>query len=123
MPGCGGTLDAGRDMPHGLLPVDERNPVIIDNDNSTDNWMGEYAALLANSGGHRVVGFIASASPYFSDANANATGFGKLVAAARASGLENIPDVTVSAGLPLVRPDDGVIDHTTPNNAAGAQRS
>ena len=29
---CAGTLDAGSDMPHGLLPVDERNPVIIYND-------------------------------------------------------------------------------------------
>jgi hypothetical protein len=119
--GCGGTLDAGRDMPHGKLPVDERNPVILDNDNSTDNWSGEFAALLAHSGGNPIVGIIASASKYFGDANANAVGFGKLVAAARASGLKNLPDVTTSAGLPLVRPDDGIIDHTTANNAAGAQ--
>jgi hypothetical protein len=119
--GCGGTLDAGRDVPHGKLPVDERNPVIIDNDNSTDNWMGEYAVLLANSGANPIVGFIASASPYYSNATANATGFGKLVAAARASGLQIHPDVTTSAGVPLVRPDDGVVDHTIANNAAGAQ--
>jgi len=118
---CGGTLDAGRDVLHGLLPVDERNPVIIDNDGSGDNWAGEYAVLLANSGGPRIVGLIASASPYYSDANANATGFGKLVAAARASGLKNIPDVTASAGLPLVRPADGDVDSTTPNNADGAK--
>jgi hypothetical protein len=118
---CGGTLDAGRDMPHGKLPVDERNPVILDNDQSTDNWMAEYAFLLANAGGNPLVGLIASASPYWTDANANATGFGKLVAAARASGLKNIPDVTKSAGLPLVRPANGQIDATTPNNAAGAQ--
>jgi hypothetical protein len=119
--GCGGTLDAGRDVPHGKLPVDERNPVILDNDNSTDNWSGEFAVLLANSGGNPIANIIASASPYYSDANANAVGFGKLVAAALASGLENIPDVTTSSGVPLVRPDDGVIDHTKPNNAAGAQ--
>ena len=118
---CGGTLDAGRDVPHGKLPVDERNPVILDNDQSTDNWMAEYAFLLTNAGGNPLVGFIASASPYWTDANANATGFGKLVAAARASGLKNIPDVRTSAGLPLVRPANGQIDATTPNNAAGAQ--
>jgi len=119
--GCGGTLDAGRDLPHGKLPIDERNPVILDNDNSSDNWMGEYAVLLANSGGNRIVGIIASASPYWTDANVNATGFGKLVAAARASGLQNIPKVTMSGGLPLVRPDDGDIEKTKPNNAPGAQ--
>jgi hypothetical protein len=119
--GCGGTLDAGRDMPAGLLPVDERNPMILDNDAFTDNWSGEYAALFANSGGPRIAGLIASASPYWTDANANATGWGKLVAAARASGLQNIPDVTMSSGLPLVRPADGQIDKTQPNNADGAQ--
>ncbi len=118
---CGGTLDAGSDRPHGLLPVDERNPVLLDNDNTTDNWMGEYAVLLANSGRNPIAGIIASASPYFTDANANAAGWVRLVAAARASGLENIPDVRTSAGLPLVRPADGQIDSTTPNNADGAQ--
>jgi hypothetical protein len=119
--GCGGTLDAGRDMPHGLLPVDERNPVILDNDQFRDNWFGEYAALLANNGGPRIAGIIASASPYWTNANANATGWGKLVAAARASGLQNLPDVTVSDGLPLVRPADGRIESTASNNAAGAR--
>ena len=117
---CGGTLDARRDTPDGLLPVDDRNPLIIDNDGFNDNWSGEYAALFANRGGPQIAGLIASASPYFSDANANATGWAKLVGAARASGLE-IPDITLSAGLPLVRPADGQIDKTKPNNAAGAQ--
>ena len=73
--GCGGTLDAGRDMPDGLLPVDERNPLIIDNDAFNDNWSGEYAVLFANSGGPPIAGIIASASPYWPDANANATGW------------------------------------------------
>jgi hypothetical protein len=118
--GCGGTLDAGSDVPHGKLPVDERNPIILDNDQSSDNWMAEYATLLANSGANRIVGFIASASPYWTNATANATGFGKLVAAARASGLQGIPRVTMSDGLPLVRPDDGDIEKTKPNNAPGA---
>jgi hypothetical protein len=120
MAGCGGTLDAGRDMPTGLLPVDARNPLIIDNDSFTDNWSGEYAALFAGCGGPQIVGVIASASSYWTDANANATGWGKLVGAARASGLK-MPEVTLSAGLPLVRPADGHIDKTQANNAAGAQ--
>jgi hypothetical protein len=119
--GCGGTLDAGRDMSHGLLPVDERNPLIIDNDNWADNWIGEYAVLLANSGGPRLAGIIAGTSPYWPNASANATGWGKLVAAARASGLQNIPDVTMSSGAPLARPADGLIESTTPNRSAGAQ--
>jgi hypothetical protein len=119
--GCGGTLDAGRDAPHGMLPVDERNPLIIDNDSWENDWSGEHAALLASSGGLQIAGIIASASPYWPDANYNATGWGKMVAAARASRLKNLPDVTMSTGLPLVRPADGKVDSTAPNNAAGAQ--
>jgi len=119
--GCGGSLDAGRNVPHGMLPVDARNPVIIDNDTWENDWSGEHALLLANTGGNRIVGIIASASPYWTDANFNATGWGKMVAAARASGIKNIPGVTMSTGLPLVRPADGQVDSTVPNNAEGAK--
>ncbi len=119
--GCGGTLDAGHDVPHGLLPVDERNPVILENDGWSDNWMGEYAALIANNGGPPLVGIIANPSRFWPDLKANAAGWTNLVAAARSGGLENIPDVTMSAGLPLVKPADGQIDSTTPNRSAGAQ--
>jgi len=118
---CGGTLDAGGDKPHGLLPVDERNPVILDNDQSSDNWVGEQAILLANSGGPPIAGIIASASSYWPVASDNAAGWTRLVTAARASGLKHIPDVTTSDGLPLVRPDDGQIDSTTGNQSAGGR--
>src|SRR5207244_1439329 len=83
------TRDAGKDMPHGKLPVDERNPVIIYNDSSLDNWMGEYAFLLANSGGPPVAGIISSSSGYWRDATANASGWSDLLSAARSSGLKN----------------------------------
>jgi len=118
---CGGTLDAGRDVPHGLLPVDERNPVIIDNDASSDNWAGEYTVLFANSGGPPLVGIVVSASKYWPELNTNVTGWTNLVAAARSSGLQRIPDITMSAGGPLARPADGQIDSTAPNRAAGAR--
>jgi hypothetical protein len=119
--GCGGDLDAGRNVPHGLLPVDERNPVILQNDGWSDNWSGEYAALLANDGGPPLVGIVASPTKYWPDASSNATGWMKLVTAARSSGLRNIPDVTMSAGSPLTRPADGQMDETVPNNSPGAQ--
>jgi hypothetical protein len=118
---CGGSLDAGRDRSHGLLPVDERNPVIIDNDWWKDNWLGEYAMLLANNGGPPLAGIIISNTAYWPDVSANASGWTNLVTAARSSGLENIPDVTVSVGAALARPADGRIDSTTPNRSAGAR--
>src|SRR4051812_29349764 len=34
---CRETLDAGHNQPHGPLPVDERNPVILYNDAERDN--------------------------------------------------------------------------------------
>lgn len=119
--GCGGTLDAGRDVPHGLLPVDERNPVILENDGWSDNWSGEYAALLANNGGPPLVGIIAIGTSFWPDPKANATGWSNLVNAARSSGLANIGDVTMSTGAPLTKPADGQIDSTIPNRSAGAQ--
>lgn len=118
--GCGGTLDAGHDEPHGPLPdIDERNPVILDNDAWHDNWQGEYAMLLANKGTTRLLAIIASDSRYWPDVNTNATGWNNMVAAARSSGLKNIPEVTPSAGAPLTRPSDGIIESTVSNNSAG----
>lgn len=119
-PGCGGgVLDAGHDEPHGPLPVDERNPLILDNDAWHDNWQGEYAMLLANKGTARLLAIIASDSRYWPDVNTNVTGWNNMVTAARSSGLKNIPDVTASAGAPLTRPSDGVIENTVSNNSAG----
>jgi len=120
----GGNIDAGRDSPPpGPLPVDQRNPVIVANDSVTDNWMGEYAMLLANSGGPPLVGILvnASASPYWPDLGTNIAHWNELVVAARASGLRNIPDATGSASEPLVRPADGDIEQTVPNRSDGAK--
>ena len=94
----GGNIDAGRDLSHGRLPVDERNPVIVANDSVTDNWTGEYAMLLANSGGPPLAGIIVNPSPYWPDLAANVAGWNELATAARASGLRNIPEVTDSGG-------------------------
>ena len=118
---CTGTLDAGQDAPHGLLPVDERNPVIIYNDSSSDNWMGEYSVLLANSGGPALAGIVITASSYWPAVADNVTGWTNLVSAAESGGLTNLPAVTTSAGKPLVRPADGQIGHTTANDSAGAE--
>jgi hypothetical protein len=118
---CGKTLDAGHDVPHGLLPVDERNPVILENDGWSDNWSGEYAALLANHGASPLAGIIVDGTRYWPDAASNLNGWNRLVQAARASGLQNIPDPIMSTGTPLARPPDGQIDSTVPNQSAGAQ--
>src|SRR6185437_14245218 len=71
---CSGTLDAGMDA-HGFLPVDARNPVIIYNDSASDNWIGEYAVLLAQSSGPALAGIIVTASSYWPDANGNTKGW------------------------------------------------
>jgi hypothetical protein len=104
-----------------LLPVDDRNPVVVANDSATDNWNGEYAMLLANSGGPPLVGIVVNPSTYSPDLATNVAGWSQMVEAARASGLRNIPDPTASAGDPLVRPADGKIESTTPNGSDGAK--
>jgi len=118
--GCTQTLDAGSNHPHGILPVDERNPVVLANDGSEDNWQGEYAVLLANSGVLKVAGIVISTSPGWPDIDVNITGWRALVEAARMTGLRNIPDPITSIGAPLTRPASGAIGDTTPNRSEGA---
>jgi len=117
--GCGQTLDAGSDT-HGLLPVDQRNQVVISND-GCGNWQGLYAVLFSNSGGPPLAGITVNASGYAADLGANFSAWQNLVTAARSSGLQGIPDPIMSVSSPLVRPADGNIDTTTPNRSAGAQ--
>lgn len=117
---CSGqTLDAGSDTPHGLLPVDERNQVIISND-GCGNWQGLYAVLFSKTGGPTLAGITVNASTYASNLEANITAWRNLVTAARASNLRDIPDPISSISSPLARPADGDIDTTVANGSEGA---
>ncbi|MES1210046.1 MAG: hypothetical protein ABUS79_29270 [Pseudomonadota bacterium] len=118
--GCSETLDAGTNHKDGLLPVDERNPLVVINDWAYDNWFGEYAVLLANGGGPPLAGIIVNTTSVWPDIQKNVTGWRDLVAAARASGLQNLPDPQTSVGARLVMPPSGNIDDTHPNRSEGA---
>jgi hypothetical protein len=118
---CDEQLDAGSSRPHGLLPVDERSPVILTNDGAFDNWDGEYAVLLANGGGSKLAGIVVSASPAWTDIDANVTGWRGLVTAARQSGLKGIPDPTTSINSRLTMPSSGKVEDTQPNRSEGAR--
>jgi len=118
---CGGTLDAGWDEPRGKLPVDARNPIVICNDGYSDNWQGEYAMLLANSGGPPLAGIIVTGNGNWPDVEENLAGWQQMVDEARQGGLKGIPDPVASEGAPLVQPSDGNIDATVPNQSEGAR--
>jgi len=117
---CGGKLNAGSDEPHGVLPVDERNPVVLCNDGWSDNWQGEYAMLFASAGELALAGIIINDGWPWSKLDENIAGWRNMVTAARAAGLKGIPDPIASTGPALVRPNDGNIDSTTPNRSEGA---
>jgi hypothetical protein len=119
--GCTETYDAGASRPHGPLPVDERNPVLLFNDSQYDNWEGEYAVLLASSGGLSLDGIVVNTSPNATNIDDNLAGWRNLIAAARNSGMRGLPDPIKSTGAPLVRPASGDIDVTVGNGSAGAQ--
>jgi hypothetical protein len=104
-----------------MLPVGPENPVILSNDGPYDNWQGEYALLLAQAGGPPLAGLVVSTGGMWSDLAANVSGWQELVTSARESGLANVPDPIRSASAPLVRPADGDIDATTPNDSDGAR--
>jgi hypothetical protein len=117
---CTESRNVGSSVPHGLLPVDERNPVLLANDGAYDNWQGEYAVLLANSGGPALAGIIVNTSGPWPDIDANIAGWRGLVAAAGGSGLR-VPDPIASIGPPLARPASGRIEDTVPNRSEGAR--
>ncbi|HMA92986.1 MAG TPA: hypothetical protein VKP30_09885 [Polyangiaceae bacterium] len=119
--GCCGVLDAGWDVPKGVLPVDQRNPVVLCNDGAYDDWQGEYALLFANSGGPNLAGIVINDGWPWTNLDENIAGWRQMVAAARQSGLSNLPDPITSSGPVLVRPDDGNIDSTIPNRSEGAR--
>src|SRR5262245_54342016 len=93
--GCTETLDAGHNHPYGLLPVDQRNPLIVVNDGAYDNWSGEYAVLLAASG-LDLAGIVVNANADWPDIQTNVDGWRGLVSAARASGIRGLPDPLAS---------------------------
>ena len=118
---CGNVeLDAGSDQPHGVLPIDERNPIILTNDGARDNWDGEYALSFAGRGEIDLLGIIVTATSYYPDIESNVQDWRDMVKAARDSGISHLPDPSASTGAPLVRPPDGNIDATAPNYSEGA---
>jgi hypothetical protein len=118
--GCAESRNLGSSVPHGLLPVDERNPILLANDGATDNWQGEYAILLANGGGPKLAGIIVNTSGPWPNLDTNMAAWRAMVAAATASGLRDIPDPRSSTGVPLIRPASGQIADTAPNRSEGA---
>jgi hypothetical protein len=78
------------------------------------------AVLLANGGGSPLVGIIVDETSDWSNIETNFGGYRDLIAAARSSGLENLPDPISSIGPPLVMPASSNIDDTTPNRSNGA---
>jgi hypothetical protein len=119
---CDGTLDAGRNQRDGVLSVDHHNPVIIVNDGWSDNWGGEFAVLLANSGGPPLVGIVVGASKYWPNIDENVAGWNDFVTAARAAKLKHVPDVSRGASSPLTVPADKTIESTDLLRSPGAQR-
>jgi hypothetical protein len=119
--GCTESRDLGSTVPHGRLPVDERNPIIVANDGAFDNWQGEYAILLASGGGPKLAGIVVNTSGSWPDIATNIAGWRGLVTAASASGIRDVPYPVASIGAPLIRPADGKFQSTVPNRSEGAR--
>jgi hypothetical protein len=68
-----------------------------------------------------VVGIVVNTSAPWPDLEANVATWRSLVAAARGSGMANVPEPVTSVGGPLQRPQSGQIDDTVPNRSEGAR--
>jgi hypothetical protein len=119
--GCGGRLDAGSDVLHGPLPVDERSAVVVVNDGALDNWHGEYAAIFAASGQLELVGLVVNSSSQYPSLETNVTGYRQMFAAARESGMRHLPEPTASVAPALSEPASSSIEDTIPNRSEGAR--
>lgn len=119
--GCSSQLDAGSDVLHGSLPVDERSAVVVINDGGRDNWHGEFAAILASTGRLDLVGIIVNANAEYPSVDVNVTNYRQMVRAAEASGWHHVPEPTASIAPTLVKPNSGVIEDTAPNHSEGAR--
>lgn len=114
-------LDAGDETVANPLPVDASNPIVIVNDHPVDNWFGEYALLMASTGRINLAGIVVNTSGYWPDLAVNQMLWQELIDAARASGLQNVPDLVVGASPALVAPADEDVDATVPNGSMGAR--
>ena len=119
--GCSSQLDAGSDVLHGSLPVDERSAVVVVNDGGRDNWHGEFAAILASTGRLDLVGMIVNSNAEYPSVDVNVTNYRQMVRAAQKSGMRHVPEPTASIAPTLVRPDSGEIEDTAPNHSEGAR--
>lgn len=119
--GCGGKLDAGYDVLHGSLPVDERSAVVMVNDGARDNWQGEYAMLLASTGQLKLVGLVVNSNAEYPSVETNVLNYRQMLRAARDSGLKHLPEATASIAPALARPASGAIEDTVPNRSEGAR--
>jgi hypothetical protein len=119
--GCGGELDAGYDVLHGFLPVDERSAVVMINDGARDNWQGEYAALMASTGQIKLVGLIVNSNAEYPSLETNVLNYRQMLRAGSESGLKHLPEATASIAPALVRPASGAIEDTVPNHSEGAR--
>ena len=115
------TRDLGSSVPHGLLPVDERNPILLANDGVSDNWQGGSAILLANGGGPKLAGIIVnSSSPSARSSTRTSRDGGGWWRRPTRAGCATSPNPIASTGPALTRPASGQIADTTPNLSEGA---
>jgi len=119
---------ADRSTGESLLPYDNTNPVIYDND-WTNDYVDWYLMALASAGDINYVGISTSSSipPYNRHMTAEHLAKSvkrrhKMVQIGRASGLRNIPDPVAGTQGHLKKPTSGKIADTKPIDSPGTRQ-
>ena len=110
-----------------MIPYDNSNPVIYDNDSHEDVYTDEYIMALASSGYIDLRGIITTAS--YVDKwqepevqyDLQARGREEIVEIARRSGMKNIPDAVRGPSKRLKKPLSGSIYDTIPIDTPGSR--
>jgi hypothetical protein len=110
------------------LPFDSSNPVVYDNDSAVDVYTDEYLLALASLGQIRLKGMITTISIVPDnqwvkpeDYEREVRSRQNLTAAAKASGLKNVPTPVRGPMGMLKRPASGKIGDTVPFNSEGTR--
>ncbi len=103
------------------VPYDNANPILYDNDDHRDAYVGEYLMVLTSAGDIDLQGTIMGSLWPGGNRDNLPTAHRQVILLARRSGLRNIPDPVPGAFASLQRPPSGNIEHTSPVDTPGAR--
>ncbi|TVQ25979.1 MAG: hypothetical protein EA383_06720 [Spirochaetaceae bacterium] len=104
----------------GLIPYDQTNPIIYDNDDHRDVYTDEYLLSLASAGEIDLRGIVTTYTHDKVEYDEFVTGRKKIISLARQSGFRNLPETLAGCSEPLRVQESGRIEDTVFRRTPGS---